>query len=374
MSEHLTGEEIARYRARRSATDEIARVQDHADECAECRGRLALRGAAASLRAVLNPEPDEQELVRFVAGQLPALRAAEIAGHLERCARCMAVVDDLRQFAQPPVRLPEPTPAMRTHRVRWSALAAAVVLAAGLGWWLNLRHGAVPPELASLNDRGAGRLALLASGEVTGIAGLDPQERAWVSQALRAAHLPSPENPWAAPQGGVLRGPELKDGFRLLAPVDTRVLSERPEFRWEALPGAGSYQVTVFTEDEQVVAQSGSLTATEWQPGAPLPRQRKLAWQVTARRGAETVTEPSPPQPRAFFEAVPAAAAARIEAVQGTPTPSHLLLAALYAHEGLGQQAARELALLAERNPGSPLVKRLQESLAQSYSRSLETK
>jgi len=364
MSEHLTPEEIGRYRERVSAAEEIARIQDHAGECAECRGRLALPGAVRALRAMLTAEPDEQELVRYALGQLPAERAGEIAEHVEGCAECTAALADLRRFA----RREAPAPIRHSSVVRWGAVAASLLLAGGLGW-LALRPHPAPAELASLRD-GAGRIALLASGQVTGIGepvtgrgGLDAEERAWLSESLREGRLPAPAAAWTPPIAGVLRGPEDGVGFDLLAPVGMRVLSDRPRFRWQALPGAAAYRVTVFAEDEHVVAESGPLTIPEWQPATPLPRGQRLAWQVTAIRGGDRIVEPAPPQPRAILEPIAGPAAVRIDAARAQAAPSHLLLAILYAREGLRVEAAHELSWLAAANPGAPLVGRLEQSL-----------
>src|SRR5258708_38904491 len=112
MEAHLTADDIARYRGRQMAPAEVRRVREHADSCEECRAGLAQAASgAAVMRALIDTEPDEQELVLFAAGRLSPERAAEIEGHLAGCAACQEAVEDLRAFltrARP--RLPRPLP------------------------------------------------------------------------------------------------------------------------------------------------------------------------------------------------------------------------------------------------------------------------
>src|SRR5579872_5113881 len=83
---HLTEEEIISYKDRRLSPDQVLRVRTHSDECSECRARLAGDSVdALVLRTLLSDEPDEQELVLFVAGRLPESRAREIKEHAANC-------------------------------------------------------------------------------------------------------------------------------------------------------------------------------------------------------------------------------------------------------------------------------------------------
>jgi hypothetical protein len=95
----------------------------------------------------------------------------------------------------------------------------------------------------------------------------------------------------------------------------------------------------------------------EWQPETPLPRDVVLLWQVRAWHGAGMVSAPAP---RARFELVAAAFAARLEKLRTAPRPSHLLAAVLCAREGLRDEAAKEIQILGRENPCSPLIGSLQ--------------
>jgi hypothetical protein len=119
----------------------------------------------------------------------------------------------------------------------------------------------------------------------------------------------------------------------------------------------------VTNESLDPLARSGRIVATEWQTDTPLPRGVTLLWQVRAwLAGGEMVSAPAPPAPPARFVIVPQSVATRLEQLRLSPQNSHLLAAAIAAHEGLGDEAAKELQLLAAENPGSPLVAKLMTS------------
>ena len=360
MEAHLTDAEIAEYRSRRMPPAGILRVREHVDACAGCRGRL-VDGAAAGaalVRAFLDPEPDEQDLVLFVTGRLPPERAAEIQAHAAQCVTCRGAIADLRQFpARPAAPIPMPVRRQPPVPLWWGAVAAGVAIS----FYFLAPRTPKPLILASLKD-GSGAVTLRLPGGLDGLPNLTADERSWIDSALQSGTLRTGhELPPAEP--GVLRGDGNPPGFALQAPLHQRLLADRPEFRWTQLAGASNYQVTVFTEDEKVVAQ-GTVAGNQWQPPAPLPRGTRLGWQVTAAIGSTRVTAPAPPEPRAIFEIVDADAFDRIERAWNTAPVSHLRLAVAYAREGLKEDALREIGALAAANPNSPLVRQLRDSLA----------
>jgi hypothetical protein len=345
MDRHLTAEEIGQYRARQMAPGEILRVREHADSCEDCRTRLARSATgAAVVRSWIDPEPDEQELVLLAAGRLPAARAAEIEAHLTGCATCRETVEDLRTFAARPKPIQMP---VRTRPVPlwWGAVAAAVLIGVYL----------ISPSTRPLVT--LGQVTLSRSGEVRGISGLDDQERTLIAEALRTGRLQL--NPSAAPpETALLRGAEDKPGFHLLEPLGRRMLTDRPEFRWGPVGGAATYLITIFTEDEKIVAQA-TVPDTRWQPDPALPRGARLYWQVTARRRAERITAPAPPAPRAWFEIVSDEVAQRVARARS----SELRLAVACAHEGLRVEALEAINAVVQANPDSPLARQLRDSL-----------
>jgi hypothetical protein len=353
MEPHLAADEVARYRAGQMGPEEILRLREHVDSCPECRRSVAQHESGASLlRAWIDPEPDEQELVLFAAGKLPPARAGEIEEHIANCLGCREAVDDLRAFADRQ-RMVEMPPRRRPVPLWWGAVAAVVLVGVYV-----ISRSSRPEVVATLRD-GAGTVTLTKSGEVGGIPGASEQERVLIAEALRTGRVPLPAA--AQADAGVLRGDQDSQPFRLFEPMRRRTLTNRPEFRWSAMAGAASYQITVFTEYEKVIDQA-TVSDTRWQPDRALPRGSRLYWQVGALRGSQRIIEPAPPAPRAWFEIVSAETANRLAAMRQAGG-SHLRLAIAFAHEGLQVEASAIIRTVVAENPDSALAKKLRDSL-----------
>ena len=353
---HLSPEELTGYRDHSLAPEEILRIGLHCEQCPECRQKLAADAdGAGALRALLSEEPDEQELVLLAAGRLPEARAREIEEHAAGCPRCAETIAELRQMAPHPAEAPVIEMPKRRGLPAWAwAAAAAGVAAVGIGMYQRQQQ---PVLLASLHD-GAALATLNDAGQLAGLSNLDAEERGWIAEAMRSGHLAvgATIDPG---QSTVLRGEASGASFRLLTPVDRRLADDAPEFRWEALAGASAYEVTVFTADDTIVAQ-GESSGMSWRPAAPLPREVRLGWQVTARTGGQRVLAPAPPAPPVYFEVIAPDLAARIDRARG----SHLQLAVLYARAGMAEEASAELAALSAENPGSTVITGWRGSLA----------
>jgi hypothetical protein len=164
-------------------------------------------------------------------------------------------------------------------------------------------------------------------------------------------------------------GPEALMGaasgapFRLIGPLATVTVSERPAFRWEPLAGAEAYEVSIFDDALRPVARSPSLERTDWTPDEPLSRGRTYLWQVTARHGAESVTAPAPPAPAARFRVLDGATARRLETASRDHPGSHLLLGILYGQAGAREEAIAHLARVPPDDPYFETARRTQERL-----------
>jgi hypothetical protein len=363
MTAHLNSGLVAQYLARTLPPADVVTLHAHLETCAECR--LALAEAAMAdapptiplLFAEVDPHLGEEEMVAFVAGRLPEARRTDAARHVASCDLCRDSVEAMLSVRGEPARSRKP---------RWPTAAiaiAAVLLVAAALRFIPGRATAPPAALASLRD--AGRTVQLdTAGSLHGIEGASPEELGLVKETLRRRSLPSGPH-LSAEAPGVLLAPETgaPAAFSVIAPVNSRVLSDRPVFTWKPYPGAADYQVVVTNEALDPLARSGRIAATQWQPEAPLPRGVTLLWQVRAWNHGEMVSAPAPPAPPARFEIVDAPAAGRIEQLLAAPQPSHLLAAILCARAGLRDEAAREIDLLERENPGSPLVKSLRGSL-----------
>lgn len=367
MTAHVSSGQIARYVSRTLSPAEILALHGHLETCPDCRGaledaalaRMPAVNTALVIGELLSEAPDshltEEEMVAFVAGRLPEPQRAEAGRHLAACEACrdsVAAMEAVRD--QPAGGL------ARVYGVRWyswaGAIAAALLVAAVIHYWPVGRRSATPAIVASLHDAG-GTIELDANGTLRGLENTSPEERNLVRAALQRRSLPAgPNMPAVAP--GVLLSPTAapQPPFSPIGPMNTRVLPDRPVFTWQPYPGASYYEVLVTSEKLDPLARSGRITATQWQPETPLPRDTVLLWQVRAWHNGEMTSTPAPPAQPARFEIAGAQTAARLEQLRASPRPSHLLAAVLCAQEGLREEAAKEMQALARENPDSPLV------------------
>jgi hypothetical protein len=336
---------------------ELLDFHDHIETCPDCRESLAEaaleRNQGSSIPMLERPleEPGEihlleEEMVAWVAKRTPEAERNWISDHLESCSLCRESVAAMRGAAV--VSFPA-----KKSRAWFAGLAIAAVVALSVGL-IYLRRPQAPPIVATLQDAG-GAISLNAVGELNGLSGASAEEQSWVRDALSRGTLPA--GPAISRDvTSALRSPDAAAPaeFSLIAPVGIRVLDARPTFSWQPDPGATDYEVVVTNESLEPVARSGKVTATEWQPATPLPRGGVLLWQVRASRRGAAVTAP-----QARLEIASAAAERRIGQLRAAPNYSHLLAAAICAHEGLSSEAATELEALAQQNPGSPLVESL---------------
>jgi hypothetical protein len=321
---HPSREQLTRYLEQALSPSELLAVDDHLAGCPACREALLERWS---------PEP-----------ALAAWRQALATSEVKKAPG--------RFFSRP-------------HRLAGLALAASLLLAVGLA--LARLGGLGPsgePARESLVDGGR-RIELAADGTLRGLEHLSADRRGRIARALASGRLEVPQTVRElAGQTSSLRGGEPpSDGPEPLGPRATVVASDRPSFRWRPLPGADSYQVTVFDPGYRRLAASGPLGGEQWAPAEPLPRGPVLSWQVAAVVAGREVTAPAPPAPEARFRIATHDELARVEAAARDAAGSRLALAAIYAEAGLLVEAQGELGALAEANPDSEVARRLLGSL-----------
>ncbi|HEY6546326.1 MAG TPA: zf-HC2 domain-containing protein [Vicinamibacteria bacterium] len=329
-----------------SAADLLA-VDDHLSGCSDCRARAAtlnpLPEAIAELQSSLLPVEShltDVQLTRHAEGSAGPEERAVVAAHLRECAACAREAHDLRAWASP----------RRSVSLGWLAAAAALVLLVltplALRWWTTAGGvSATPLSLAGLESLPATEQRAIRLSLQDGV----------VEPPARLADLSSrPE---------VLMGEPEEGSFRLLEPLGTVVVTDRPSFRWQPLAGAESYTVSVFDEAARRVAESPSLHDTSWTPSEPLERGRVLVWQVRARSGAESLTTPVPPDPPARFRVLEAETAQVLERAAREHPASHLLLGLLYAQAGARTEAERHLGLVEPADPYAEVARRTRERL-----------
>jgi hypothetical protein len=268
---------------------------------------------------------------------------AAIGEHVRECAMCAAELRDLKTMVRKP----------RTTTRWWLPVAVAASIAAVVFLTNRPSGSPAPPPvpMATLRD-GALTLSLDQGGRITGA----PFDAAAVNAALASGEIAGPAL-WKREREQLLgEGPAGKTGS-VIAPVAETVESDRPVFRWTAVPGTANYRVEVYDAKFNEAASSGAVTGTQWQPEGPLPRGGTYTWVVAA--GA--VRFPQPPAPEARFAVLGAEAAAEVAAAR--QSGSRLQLAVVAGRHGLWSEARAAADQVARDNPGNEAVARLRRGL-----------
>ena len=217
--------------------------------------------------------------------------------------------------------------------------------------------------VARLND-GAQGITLDHQGQLTGTSGLAPDAQQAVKAALEKQQIEATPLPaeLAGTAGVLLSGkPDANAGvpFNLQGPLRKIVRTDKPNFRWQAVPNAQSYTVAVSDQNFTVIATSGNIKGTSWQPAKPLPRGGVYSWQVTANTPDTPIISPRTPAPEAKFKVLEADQARILDQAQKQYAQSHLILGIFYARAGLLEDAEQEFKALLNANPTSPVARNL---------------
>jgi len=362
--EHLSFDQLARFREGALHGAELLVADDHLAVCGDCRARLQPGSRAAKnwaelgrgLRAsALAAEPHIafESMQAFVDGSASQADRMRLETHLLECPGCREEVDDLKSFAAR-LEAPPQSPARWNRYLIFGPIAA--MLLAGLFLMRPHQPPATAPALAiALRDSG-NTVGLDRQGRLVGAAA----DGDAIAAALREGKISVNVPEGLRTSRSVLLGrPSGESRFRVLSPVGEPVLQDTPEFRWEPVEHARAYKVQIFDPDYQLIASSPQITATSWTPDRPLTRGKRYVWQVTAIGNGPAITAPQPPDPEARFEVVAAAEAGAIQQAAG-----HLELAIRYAHAGLCREALSEIDGLGRENNGSALVQQMYAGLA----------
>jgi len=359
---HPSTETLHAFRRRELSPAEMLTLSDHLCDCANCREQVGLMTTnTQSLAHFLGDDAalhlTEDEIADVVAD---TTLTAEVHDHLKSCAACQAEVEDARRFAFPPVLVKPAAAPTRAKVIAWPvwslAAAAGIAVAAFAGYSLQ-HHSPAPTQLVAELRDGDSQIGLTSEGQLSGAPALSNDDAALVATALSSHRLPVVSQP--AQTASTMRGrPTLPDAFAPLTPVDEITL-QTPELTWQALPDATGYQVFVYNQAFQLIAQSPALTQPSWTIASPLTPGQTYTWVIKATTPGGIVQSPRPPAPEARFTVADAAILARVAGAQ----PSHLLRATLYAQNGMTTLARGEIAILKQENPDSPIVRDLANSL-----------
>ncbi len=184
-----------------------------------------------------------------------------------------------------------------------------------------------------------------------------------VTEALSTGKIPLPAFlPELAGRREVLMGGTRNSGSEVMSPSGTVLLDSRPSFTWTALPGKWGYNVHVYGPDGNVFTESGAIETTTWICRRDLSPGTTFQWQVTAIRGDERRTLPSPPDVPPRFRIADAATSEHLWRLRGTNT-SHLELAVEYGRAGLLAETRREMEAAVAKSPNDPRLRRLLDSV-----------
>lgn len=391
MTTHLSDEQIRAYRERSLGAAELIEASQHIGGCESCRARLAPRDemtgrviqVQATLAKIDSAHLSYDELEAYVDGVMEAADRETLEAHTRGCRPC---AEDLAEIQSLRRELPV-SPSNRARRPRraefWSTLlgwrgglALAAAACAAVAVVLVRAPGPTRDHVAEVSGKpvqsapagsvihDGARVFTVHDGAIDGLTKLDPEDRTTLQQAVvQKGVAPGAALADLASSRGVLLGASGEQtAGRLLEPLATVVESPRPVFRWQPVTGA-TYRVSVYDTGYNVVAESGSLTATEWQDPTPLVRGARYSWQLTVRQRGATFTVPTPPAPEARFRVLGEGEEARFSRLRSAWGDSHLVLGVLYARAGLIDQAEQELRALRQQNRSSEEVASLLESV-----------
>ncbi len=221
--------------------------------------------------------------------------------------------------------------------------------------------------VAVLSDEGRA-VRVDKAGNVSGLEQVSQDTRRQVVEAVTTQTIKTPET--VTELAGVpmtLRGPDEGPKFKLRSPARTVILSDRPLFQWDALPGASGYQVSVGDLNGHLVARSDQLTSdrTAWTPPSSLKRGEIYAWDVVAIVDGKKVFAPGTSETQMKFKVLSDKSARELEQLE--EANSHLALGVFYAREGMLAEAERELQILVRDNPKSAVLRKLLNQI-QSWS------
>ena len=412
MTEHLTSENIERYRRRDFDPARQREADTHLANCQACVERLLDSEhsvlAFNSINEALLPSQHETafhlsktELTAYLTGNIDEVDRIIYSSHLEDCGQCQSESHAVSAAAA--LHSTQPSPAVEPARkgrpwAGWSWLTPARVavalviiglLAFALFQWrrqssTDLRSdlqinpsnspasgspgsaptpqpGATvltPAALVVLKDNNR-EIRLQHDGKFTGLEGLDDATQQAIITALKG-ELPKPKviDDLSSPRIK-LSGTPGSESFQLVSPLAKVITDDRPTLRWRPLQAADSYIVSIFDENFNRVARSPSLTTTNWTSSVSLKRGQRYAWEVTATRDGKEIVSPVAPASAATFRILDAEQTSALARLKRETPVSHLALAIAYARAGLVNDALREFRQIVKENPDSEIAKRL---------------
>ncbi|HEY7547084.1 MAG TPA: hypothetical protein VID27_19480, partial [Blastocatellia bacterium] len=328
---HLTYEQLVSLAD--DKLDEIDReiVQSHLEFCESCEAELNdLREVKAKMtitsaeeRAPRSQAPFREKFLAF--WRLPALRAGALS------AAALAALALMAFFVSLPIRrenaalqarvaeLEQRNEALKEQAERVEEMQNEIAALREENDRLRLGESSA----LVLNDGGA-RITLDEQGNLSGLA-VEPSYESLIKEALQSGRVKiNTPLTGSATRGGTLMGDPANPEFRLLAPVNRVIETDRPTFRWQGLSGVATFKVTVFDENLNKAVESETLINTEWTPSSALRRGQTYIWQVRASANNQEIVAPTPAAGRVKFKVLEQAKVDEIERAKKAYAKSHL--------------------------------------------------
>ncbi len=389
---HPSEQQIIGYCQQKLAADQLLMMSEHLQDCALCSERLTSvlkankgdtwagnfpTGKLPALDTDASSHLSYEQVVSLIDNALDTTELLTINSHLQACTRCQSEVQDLLQFKQllareNPKTLQSLAPILTLTQwwknIIWSvppkillygmSIAAAIALCyLGVKQLVTTHPSA--PSLASAEKKGVEPLLaiptikesvptatpVVTSPIVAALPELSGDEKI-VQQVLAKGVLPIPAlikklRPGSA---NLMSADNHKTTFELLSPIGTVVEGTHPILRWDKLPDAQNYIVTIADDNLNIITRSLALTSTEWQVPMALERGKIYQWEVLAATSNEkTIVAPPPSAPEAKFQILAADTFSSLQQARKRYAKSPLELGILYARAGLLEDAEQSL-------------------------------
>jgi hypothetical protein len=315
----------------------------------------------------------QTDLEAYANGRLPSARLDFCRTHLETCDACRAELEDVRTYqtsfssiqrSDASQRVPDRRKRRRSSPALPLLAAATVVVVAGVStvvWWHHKGPwtNRTPPVASNPTPPMTTPPVVSAQTPPT----TPPADvRPAASDGIQHGKLPPPPSAVNRPRERAASTAQAT--FALSGPIGKTTLETRPEFTWQALPGAIGYTVEIVDTGLHPVLHSPGLRGTNWRPKHPLRPGETYFWQVTAtlHGGAKVAASQPSLSETALKIAVPKLTDDMERFKQGH-LDAHLVLAAMYAQSGMHNESAEELKKVAPGDPGYNMARAMLKTL-----------
>lgn len=248
MAQHLSREQMTRYRARALAPSEVVGVDAHLGECSDCRAAMAGLGLISAVETARGEHLSYEQLDAWVEEQLDSSERELVMAHVALCDACA------RQ--------------LRAYESYAPAMSAPVPVAAGWG------------ERVRAFFRGP-RLAVIATAALAVLV-LSPLVMRQTGHSGLLASLYGPARPAA------LNDLPANPDSTLVYPVSEAIEERQPILRWQTT-GSEAVEISILDATGKEIAKSGEISGAEWLDPVPLNRGARYTWEVrTAIAGGGT--------------------------------------------------------------------------------------